>query len=56
MLLHFMTMNIALPANDDVTFTIGQTTGELVVSGTIDRESISRYFVTVDVSLVIVYA
>ena len=38
------------PANDDVTFSIGRSSGELSVSGTLDREALSRYFLTVDVS------
>ena len=38
------------PVNDDVSFSIGRSSGELSVSGTLDREALSRYFLTVDVS------
>lgn len=40
---------IVIPANDDVTFSVGQTTGVLMVTGSLDRETQSRYLVTVDV-------
>ena len=41
---------IVVPRNEEVTFFVGLTSGELSVNGTFDRETVSRYFVTVDVS------
>lgn len=41
---------VVIPTNDDAFFSIDQTSGELTVSGTLDRETISRYIVTVNVS------
>ena len=38
-----------VPPNNDVTFSVGLTSGELSVNGSLDRETVSRYFVTVNV-------
>lgn len=42
---------LVFPPNDDISFSIGRTSGELAVSGTLDRETLSRYIITVDVSI-----
>ena len=38
------------PSSDDVTFSIDQSSGQLSVNGSLDRETLSRYLVTVNVS------
>lgn len=38
---------IVIPASDDITFSIGRSTGVLSVNGTADRETHSRYLVQV---------
>lgn len=43
-------MYTVIPANNDITFFVGLTSGLLRVNGTLDRETLSRYIVTVDVS------
>lgn len=39
-----------VPADNEVTFSVGASTGELRANGTLDRETTSRYIITVNVS------
>ena len=37
------------PFNDDLDFIVGKTSGDVSVNGTVDRETFSRYFVSISV-------
>ena len=41
---------LVIPADNEITFSVGRSTGELRANGTLDRETISRYLITIDVS------
>ena len=41
---------IGTPFNDNLQFSVGRSSGNLTVNGTVDRETFSRYFVTISVS------
>ena len=41
------------PFNDNLQFNIDRTSGNLTVNGSVDRETFSRYFVTISVCLVL---
>ena len=48
---HFVPVS---PANGDVMFNISQTSGVLTVSGTLDRETVSRFIISVKVYIMFV--
>ena len=50
MLILLLMCNTDTPFNNNLRFSVGRSSGNLTVNGTIDRETFSRYFVTISVS------
>ena len=49
MLILLLVCNTDTPFNNNLRFSVGRSSGNLTVNGTVDRETFARYFVTISV-------